>query len=127
MLNASPQYEGGASAWFHCDEDIRFGQHDVLTAVLRVNKNTARLRYFYYDKQRGVYCGGKEILRATDNVQTVEIPFAHAQPFYGSDFPYALTPGILPSLFIFIDNLLPGDFDVIIDRITVDRLSEEEQ
>ncbi len=126
FLKANPQSEGSAAAWFYVDEDIAFSSDDVLKLVIKVNDNDVRLRYLYRREGREVYFGGDEIIPLSEQWQKVEIPLKKAKPFYSSDYPYALTPGKKPCLYIFIDNKLPGNFDVAIDSIFVFRPESHE-
>ena len=118
-LTANPQLEGGAAAWFYVEEDIAFNADDLLRIVIKVRDNDVRLRYFYRREGRKVYFGGDETIRPSAEWQRVEIALADAKPFYSSDYPYALTPGKQPCLYLFIDNMLPGNLDVEIDNISV--------
>lgn len=120
-LEGEPQFESFASAWFYVDEDLSFTEGDVLELVMKVNSNSVQMRYFYRQEDRHVYFSGEKIISSDEQWQKVEIPFAEARPFYGSDFPAALTPGKTPCLYIFISNELPGELDVEIDRISIFR------
>ncbi len=125
-LLGDPKIEGGASAWYYIDEFDKkneFNENDVLELRVKVNNNKLRLRYYYHKDGFASYKGGKKIISSNKNWQTIQIPLKNAKPFYSGNFPYALTPGKTPSLFIFIDNLLPGKFDVEIDRISVIKAS----
>ena len=121
-LTAHPQLEGGAAAWFYVDEDITFSADDVLRVVIRVRENEVRLRYLCRREGRTVYFGGDEVISPGAEWQRIEIPLTEAKPFYSSNYPYALTPGKEPCLFIFIDNLVPGDLDVQLDNVSVSSL-----
>lgn len=121
FLKGNPQFEGFAAAWFYVDEDIVFSSDDVLEVVIKVNDNNARLRYFCRMDGCEVYFAGQKIISSDEQSQKVEIPLGETKPYYSSNYPYALTPGKKPCLYIFIDNELPGNFDVEIDRISVFR------
>lgn len=118
-LTAHPQFEGGAAAWFYVDEEVSFSADDVLRVVMRVRENEVRLRYLYRREGRKVYFGGDALISPGPEWQRVEIPLTEGRPFYSSNYPYALTPGKEPCLFIFIDNLLPGDLDVQLDNVSI--------
>jgi hypothetical protein len=120
-LAAHPQLEGAAAAWFYVDEDISFSADDALRVVIKVRESEVRLRYLYRREGRTVYFGGDEVISPSDEWQRVQIPLTEGRPFYSSNYPYALTPGKEPCLFIFIDNLVPGDLDVQIDNVSVSR------
>lgn len=126
FLKATPHFEGFAVAWFYVDKDIVFTSEDVLELVIKVNDNKARLRYFCRIDGREVYFAGEEIISSNEQWQEIEIPFKEAKPFYSSNYPYALTPDKKPCLYIFIDNELPGNFDVEIDRVSVFRPGSDE-
>ena len=119
LLKANPQFEGFASAWFYVDEDITFNSDGILEMVIKVSDNEVRFRYFYRKEGHEVYFAGKEIISSDKQWQKVEIPLGEAKPFYSSNFPFALTQDKKPCLYIFIDNKLPGNYDVEIDRISV--------
>ncbi len=122
LLKANPRLEGSASAWYYLEEydnDFEFSEDDVLELAVKVNDNKLRLNYYYHRKGYQSYWAGEKIISADEEWQTIKIPLKDAKPFYSGNFPYALTPGRTPALFIFIDNLLPGDFEVEIDRISV--------
>ncbi len=126
FLRAHPQCGGITSAWFYIDEDLTLSD-DILELVMKVNDNKALLRYFYRKEGGGVYFFGDKIVSADTQWQRVQIPLEEAKPFYGSDFPYALTPGKMPCLYIFIQNKLQGNFDVEIDGISVLRMESPEE
>ncbi len=125
ILKGNPQFEGSSTAWFYLDKEMIFDNNDVLEIVLRVKCNRARINYFYRRKDSPVYFGGEVCIDAKDEWQRIEIPFRDARPCYSSNFPFALTPHKLPGLYLFVDNLLPGNFEVEIDKILV--RTEEEQ
>ena len=119
FLRANPEYEGFASAWLYLDEDIAFNKDDALELAVKVTTNKLRINYYYYRKETNEYLGGEAIIAANEKVQTIKVPLKGAFPFYGGNFPLSLTPGKTPALYLFFDNLLPGDFDVEIDCISV--------
>lgn len=122
FLRADPKLEGSASAWFYVDmddKDFAFTKDDVLQLAVRVNKNKVRINYYYRKEGSMEYRGGEKIVSADENFQTIRIPLKGAYPFYSGNFPVSLTPGKSPELFIFVDNLCPGEFDVEIDNIAV--------
>lgn len=123
VLQANPGLEGLSSAWFYLDEPIFFDDTDTLELLLKVSNNKARIKYFYLKKDYPVYLGGEVIISPDSEWQTIKIPFNSAKPFYSSNFPFALIPHKLPPLYIFIDNMLPGKFDVEIDRMSVNNNS----
>jgi hypothetical protein len=122
FLKADPRLEGGASAWFYVDMDdekFSFTKEDVLELAVKVNKNKLRINYYYRKEGSAEYWGGEKIVSADEKIQTVRIPLKDAFPFYSGNFPQSLTPGKTPELYIFVDNLCPGQFDVEIDNIAV--------
>jgi len=126
-LTATPQFEGFASAWLYVDEEIILADNDVLELRIRDNGNAVRLRYFFRKQEGASYYAGESIVFIGDQWQNVEIPLKHAQSFSGCEFPAALTPGITPVLFLFIENAVSGEFDVELDRISIIRLNEERE
>lgn len=120
-LTANPQFEGFASAWLYVNEDISFGDDDVLKLLIRDNGNAVRIRYFFRKEKCPEYYAGENIVFIGEEWQNVEIPLAHAQPFYGVEFPAALTPGEKPALYLFIENAVSGNFDVELDQVSIER------
>lgn len=122
FLKASPKLEGFASAWFYVDvddKDFAFTKDDILQLAVKVNKNKLRINYYYRKEGSQEYWGGEKIVSADEKFQTIRIPLKDANPFYSGNFPVSLTPGKTPELYIFVDNLLPGNFDVEIDNVAV--------
>lgn len=128
-LTANPQFEGFASAWLYVDKDISFNDDDVLEIRIRDNGNAVRIRYFFLKEDCGEYYAGENIVFLGDDWQNVEIQLRYAKPFFGTEFPAALTPGQKPSLYLFIENAVSGNFDVELDHISVTRrgTNQEEQ
>jgi hypothetical protein len=127
ILNGNPQFEGFSSAWFYLDSEILFSENDILELKIKVNNNKMRLNYFYRKKGSPVYYAGEEIISASEDWQQIKLPLMCAKPFYSSNFPFALTPDKTPALYIFIDNLLPGTFNVEIDKISVQKCRADEE
>ncbi|RKX71552.1 hypothetical protein DRP53_01090 [candidate division WOR-3 bacterium] len=125
ILTANPRFEGFASAWMAIDDKIEFTRDDILRLRIRVKDNKVRLRYFYLAEEGRVYYAEEEFISRSENWQVVTIPFICAKPFYSSNFPWALTPGKKTPFFLFIENALPGSFEVEIDRIEILRLKGE--
>ena len=129
FLKANPKLEGASSAWFYVDmddKDFAFTKDDVLELALKVNKNKLRINYYYRKEGSAEYWGGEKIVSADEKLQTIKIPLKEAFPFYSGNFPVSLTPGKTPELYIFVDNLCPGEFDVVIDNIAVVKEEAEE-
>ena len=126
-LTANPQFEGFASAWLYVDSDIFFNDDDVLEIRVRDNGNAVRIRYFFLKENCREYYAGENIVFVGDQWQNVEIPLRYATPFFGSEFPAALTPGKKPALYLFIENAVSGSFDVELDRISVTRRGTEKE
>ncbi|MGD8979426.1 MAG: hypothetical protein PVH23_05105 [candidate division WOR-3 bacterium] len=128
-LTANPQFEGFASAWLYVDKDIHFHDDDVLEIRIRDNGNAVRIRYFFLKENCPEYYAGENIVFVGAEWQNVEIPLRFATPFFGSEFPAALTPNEKPALYLFIENAVSGSFDVELDHISVTRrrTQEEEQ
>lgn len=121
-LKGNPKKEGGSTAWFYLDDfdsKVEISDHDILEFTLKVKANTARIKYFYHREGFSSYKFGVKTIRSNNKNQTIKIPLKASKHFYSGNHPYALTPGKTPSLFIFIDNLVPGEFDVEIDRIAI--------
>ncbi len=120
-LMADPQFEGFASAWFYVDEEIAFSDNDALVIRIKGNENTVRVRYFFRTGECSEYYAGESIIAAGEEWQDMTIPLKHAVLFSGTEFPAALTPGIKPVLYVFIENATPGKFEIEIDRISIVR------
>ncbi|HIE05483.1 MAG TPA: hypothetical protein EYP58_01645 [bacterium (Candidatus Stahlbacteria)] len=125
LFKGNPQFEGFSSAWMFIDDEIEFTKDDILRIRIKVNDNKVRLRYFYLTEEGRVYHAGQEYISRSENWQVITIPFVCAKPFYSSNFPWALTPKKKTPFFLFIENGLPGNFEVEIDQITISRLEEE--
>jgi hypothetical protein len=126
-LTAHPQFEGFASAWLYVDGDVGFDAGDVMELRIKVNANAVRLRYFFRKNVCKQYHAGEYNIPAAEEWQTVEIALRDATPFFGTEFPAALTPDKTPTLYLFIENAVPGDFDVELDRISVERHSTKRE
>lgn len=126
-LMADPQFEGFASAWLYVEGEAGFGTTDALVMRIKVNANPVRLRYFFRKKACKQYHAGEYIVQPTGEWQTVQIPLRNATPFFGMEFPAALTPDKAPVLYLFIENAVPGDFSVELDRILVESNSRQRE
>jgi hypothetical protein len=120
-LAANPEFEGFASAWLHVDEDLKLCDDDALEIRIRDNGNAVRIRYFFLKDGCKEYYAGENIVFIGNEWQKVEIPLKYAMPFFGMEFPRALTPGINPTLYLFIENAVSGNFDAEIDQISIVR------
>ena len=126
-LTANPQFEGFASAWLYVDKDIYLTDDDVLELRIRDNGNAVRIRYFFLKQNGQEYYAGENIVFVGTEWQNIEIPLRFATPFFGCEFPAALTPQVKPVLYIFIENAVSGSFDVELDHISVTRHSAKEE
>jgi hypothetical protein len=126
-LTANPQFEGFASAWLYVDKDIYLSDDDVLELRIRDNGNAVRIRYFFLKDNGKEYYAGENIVFVGAEWQNVEIPLRFATPFFGCEFPAALTPNVKPVLYIFIENAVSGSFDIELDHISVIRPSAKEE
>ena len=128
-LTANPEFEGFASAWLYVDEKLGLCEDDFLEIRVRDNGNAVRIRYFFLKDDCKEYYAGENIVFIGDEWQNVEIPLKYAKPFFGMEFPAALTPGTNPALYLFIENAVSGNFDVEIDHISIARrrMHREEQ
>lgn len=121
-LTANPQFEGFASAWMYLDKSVRVDDA-TLRLRIKVNANAVRLRYFFRKEQAKYYHAGEYIIEVSEGWQDVSIPLRYGMPFYGSEFPRALTPNENPGMYIFIENAMPGYFEVELDRISINSRS----
>jgi hypothetical protein len=126
-ISANPQFEGFASAWLCVESDISFYDDDILEIRIRDNGNAVRIRYFFLKEKCAEYYAGENIVFVGEEWQNVEIPLRYATPFFGSEFPAALTPGKMPVLYLFIENAVSGNFDVELDRISVIRRGTDKE
>jgi len=117
-LKANPQFEGFASAWMYLDENLRF-EDATLRLRVKVNANTVRLRYFFRRETAKCYDAGEHTIEVSEGWQEISLPLESGRPFYGSEFPRALTPDKNPAMYIFIENAMPGYFEVELDRISI--------
>lgn len=119
LLSSNPATEGGATAWFYVDEEVEIGMDDALVLTTSVTANNLRVKYLFFRENTQAYWGGIEIIEPQKGMQTITIPLKDAKPFYNGNYPFSLTPGKTPALFIFIDNELPGRFEAEINGISV--------
>ena len=126
-LIANPQFEGFASAWFYVEGEAGYHTNDVLAMRIKVNANTVRLRYFFRKKTFKEYYAGEQMIQTAEEWQTVQIPLRNATPFFGMEFPAALTPDKTPVLYLFIENAAPGAFNVELDQISIERQSTKRE
>jgi hypothetical protein len=120
-LTANPEFEGFASAWLYVDEELELNADEILEIRIRDNGNAVRVRYFFLRNDCKEYYAGENIVFIGNEWQNVEIPLKYATPFFGMEFPRALTPGMIPALYLFIENAVSGDFDTEIDHISIVR------
>jgi len=120
-LKANPPFEGFASAWMHIDREIVFSDNDALVIRVRGNENPVRVRYFFRKAECKEYYAGESIITAGKEWQDASIPLKHGALLSGTEFPAALTPGLNPIFFVFIENAAAGKFEIEIDQISVIR------
>ncbi|UCD05858.1 MAG: hypothetical protein JSV98_01080 [candidate division WOR-3 bacterium] len=120
-LTANPPFEGFASAWLYIDGDTVFSDSDALVIRIKGNENPVRVRYFFRKAACKEYYAGESIITASKELHDVKIPLKHAALLSGTEFPAALTPGLDPIFFLFIENAAPGEFEIEIDQISVVR------
>jgi hypothetical protein len=121
-LTANPQFEGFAAAWMYLDENVRVADA-TLHIRIKVNTSAVRLRYFFRKEQAKYYHAGEYIIEVSEGWQDVNVPLRYGRPFYGSEFPRALTPGKNPAVYLFIENAMPGYFQAELDRISINSRS----
>jgi hypothetical protein len=119
QITANPAAEGSATAWLYVDEKIEIAASDTLVMTVAVNSNTLRIKWMYYRMSTQAYWGNVETVAPKKGIQTIRIPVKKACAFYNGNYPFALTPGKTPALFVFFDNLLPGKFDATISSVSV--------
>ena len=118
-LTADPPFEGFASAWLHVDRDIVFSDNDVLAIRIKGSENAVRVRFFFRKEMCKEYHAGERVITAGKEWQDVTIPLKHSILLSGTEFPAALTPGLSPVLFVFIENAAPGEYEIEIEEISV--------
>jgi hypothetical protein len=118
-LQANPEKEGGATAWFCVEQGTVITREDTLVIKAVVTANRLRVKYLFYRKNTQAYWGGIKIIGSGAKEQTIKIPLAASSAFYNGNYPFSLTPGRTPELFLFFDNLLPGRFNAVISSVTV--------
>ncbi len=118
-LKGNPEAEGFSCAWFYLDRDMQFTEEDILEIYIRVIGVNTRLKYFYKKKNSSVYWGKEIIVQPHPDWQKIKLPLNEAEPFYSSNFPFALTPGKTPALYFFIDNFASGNYETEIDYISI--------
>lgn len=117
ILKGEPEDEGHSAAWLYLPENLKILSCDTLFIKIKVNKNTVRLRYFYLSEDKRVYLLGIKYIESSKDWQEILIPLDSAKPFYSNSFPWSLVPDKKPSMYIFIENDYPGNFDVEIKCI----------
>jgi hypothetical protein len=120
-LKANPPFEGFASTWLHVDSDIVFSDNDALEIRIKGNENPVRVRYFFRKAECKEYYAGESIIIAGTEWCDATIPLKGAVLLSGTEFPAALTPGLDPMFFVFIENAAAGEFEIEIDQISVVR------
>lgn len=125
ILKGKPEDEGHSAAWLYLPENLKILSSDTLFIKIKVNKNTVRLRYFYLSEDERVYLLGIKYIESARDWQEIIIPLNCAKPFYSNNFPWSLVPDKKPSMYIFIENNYPGDFDVEIKNIKLKGWREE--
>lgn len=55
---------------------------------------------------------GIKYIKSSPEWNLIKIPLNTTKPFYSSNFPFSLTPGVKPSMFTFFENKNPGKFEV---------------
>lgn len=118
-LKGNPEAEGFSCTWFFLDNGLQFTGDHIIEIYLKVNGTETRLKYFYKKQGSPVYWGQEIVVQQSTAWQKIKIPLNQAKPFYSSDFPFALTPDKNPVLYLFIDNLTRGNFDTVIDYISI--------
>jgi hypothetical protein len=118
-LKGNPQEEGFSSAWFYIPENVKISTYDTLFIKIKVLKNTVRLRYFLLSEDKRVYFLGIKYIPESENWQEIKIPLENVAPFYSSNFPWCLMPDKMPSMYLFIENQVPGKFLVKINRVKI--------
>jgi len=119
ILKGNPQEEGFSSAWFYIPENIRISTNDTLFIKIKVLKNTLRLRYFLLSEDKRVYLLGINYIPESENWQEIKIPLENVKPFYSSNFPWYLMPYKRPSMYVLIENQMPGKFLVKINSVKI--------
>ncbi|MEO0094657.1 MAG: hypothetical protein ABIL46_07490 [candidate division WOR-3 bacterium] len=119
QLRGNPGAEGFSCAWFYLDDSIQLTEDDLIEMRIKVTGVETRLKYLYKKKGSPIYWGQEIIVYTDTDWQKIRIPLKQARPFYSSNFPFALTPDKTPTLYFFIDNFTPGNFDTKIDYISI--------
>ncbi len=124
ILKGNPKDEGFSAAWLYLPENLKILPSDTLFIKIKVNKNTVRLRYFYLSEDERVYLLGIKYIGSSKEWQEISIPLNSAKAFY-SNFPWSLLPRKKPSMYIFIENNYPGDFDVELKNVELRGIRRE--
>jgi len=119
ILKGNPEEEGFSSAWFYIPENVRISTCDTLFIKIKVLKNTLRLRYFLLSEDKRIYLLGIKYIPESERWQEIKIPLENLKPFYSSNFPWSLMPDKMPSMYLFIENQMPGKFLVKINTVKI--------
>jgi len=117
-----PQDRGRASAWVPIEGIGPISTDSRLIFWVRGNNKPMRVRIIFHPQNGSAdYYHWWQNVEVSDKWQKVTIPLKNSRPLWSSNYPYVLTPGKKPDLFIFFENLEPGHFEVTVDEISLEK------
>jgi len=124
-LQGTPEAKGRASAWIPVEDIGPITKESKLTFWVKGEGSPLWVRIIFRPKEGGAsYLYWRQKVETKEEWRKVTIPLNLARPIWSSNYPYTLTPGKRPDLFLFFENWEAGRFDVMIDEI---RLEEGEE
>lgn len=121
-ITGNPKDRGRSSAWAPIEGIGPINTNSQLTFWAKGNNKPMRVRIIFHPQNGSSdYYHLWKTVNLTTKWQKITIPLNGARPIWSSNYPYVLTPGEKPDLFLFFENLQPGHFDVTIDEISLEK------
>ncbi len=120
-ITGTPQDVGRSSAWAHFEDVGPISLDAKLTFYVKGNEKPLRVRVIFHPQQgSSYYYHIWQNIETSKSWQKVTIPLNLSRPLWSSNYPYTLTPGVKPDLFLFFENLKQGEFEVYVDEIKIE-------
>ena len=118
-IEGNPKDVGRSSAWLYVDKIPNLSTASFVSLKVKGNGNLVRFRILFKNLGKTPYYYLQQNIRIADDWKEIKISSQNAHPIWSSNYPYALTPGLSPDFFLFVENGEPGSFSVEIDKIEV--------
>lgn len=118
-IAGSTEDVGRSSAWLYVEKIPALSTASYVSLKVKGNGNLVRFRILFKNLGKTPYYYLQQNIRIADDWKEIKISFKNAHPIWSSNYPYALTPGLSPDFFLFVENGEPGSFSVGIDKIEV--------